>query len=608
VPLQRVGTELHRDARPRYTEEAELAAGIARHITYAYQPIVCIRSGRCFGFEALARGYERLGFASVGTLLDHVHRAGMLPQVDMILQEKAISLAADSLKRTHARLFFNLDNRVLQSADYLPHRTSEILADHGLDPAALCLEISERHAVPDAVRVSEIMRFYRHHAYLFALDDFGTGFSGLQLLYDHHPDILKIDRFFVNGIGDDERKRLFVSTIVNLAHILGVTVVAEGVETEAEFRACKQIGCDLVQGYYVARPTTDISALDEYYPIVTETNRRERRERPGDQRLMRDELVCLPTLSLSDSMATVFETFRSNVNCGFFPVLDARRYPVGVVRECDIKPYIYSPFGKELLQNKVSGRSLRHFISTATACDVNTDAEMILAMYAHTTETAPILVTENFRYLGVLRPESLLKVINEKNLMTARDQNPLTRLPGNNPIGDYLAEVLDDEDSDYALIYFDLDHFKPFNDALGFRQGDRAILMFADVMRVKLNRPAMFLGHIGGDDFFAGLRGLAIEQTEALVLEVLKAFRTNIESFYDAPTRVQGFIIAQGRDGEPAQFPLLSCSAAIVEIPAGPRQGSLDHIVSVIADIKKAAKASPNHLSRHRLGACLYGG
>lgn len=79
-------------------------------------------------------------------------------------------------------------------------------------------------------------------------------------------------------------------------------------------------------------------------------------------------------------------------------------------------------------------------------------------------------------------------------------------------------------------------------------------------------------------------------------------FRDNIESFYDVETRAQGFIVAVGRDGLLAQFPLLSCSAAVVQVPSGPREASLDHLVSVIADIKKAAKASPNHLSRHRLG------
>jgi EAL domain-containing protein (putative c-di-GMP-specific phosphodiesterase class I)/GGDEF domain-containing protein len=580
-----------------------LAFEIGRHVQYAYQPIVDIRTGRCFGFEALLRGHVGLGFASIAALFDHVHHVGILHRVEMMLQEKAVVTAASLLKSTRSRLFFNMDNRVLQLPEFSPGRTTQLLADQGLDPATLCFEISERHAVSNVVRVSEVLRSYRDQSYLLALDDFGTGFSGLQLLYEHHPDIVKIDRFFISGICKDERKRLFVSTIVNLAHILGITVVAEGVETELEFRACKQIGCDLIQGYFIAYPTTNLEELCEIYTIVPEVNRRDRRERQSDQHLMREELIRLPALSLTDSMTRVFEVFRANVNCRFFPVLDHRGYPVGVVRESAIKPYIYSPFGKDLLRNKVSGRTLRHFISPATACDINTDAGMVLAMYAHAVEPLPILVTEDFRYIGVLSPESLLKVINEKNLTQARDQNPLTRMPGNNPVSDYLATVFDNEADDYILAYFDLDNFKPFNDTLGFRQGDRAILMFSDVMRSVLTLPSTFLGHIGGDDFFAGFRGGDAALIERQVAAVLDTFRTNAESFYDPEVRELGYIEAKDRQGRYARFPLLSCSAAVVRVPAGPRPATVDHLVALIADLKKVAKRSDLHLVGCDLGA-----
>ncbi len=598
--MQMTWTEGDGDAIRR-ADGNSLASETCRHIHYNYQPIVCISSGRSFGFEALASGYQSLGFPTMEALFDVAHRLGVLDRIEIMLREQAVATVAATLRRTQARLFFNTDKRTLTLASNMAQQTSEILAVHGLDAASLCLEISERHATSEAVQALDALRSHRLHTHLLVLDEFGSGSSGLQWLYQYRPDFLKIDRFFIQGVCQDERKRLFVGTMVNLAHILGVTVIAEGVETESEFRVCKQVGCDLVQGSYIADPGSDLAMLQETYSIVEETNRRERRDRCGDQRLMRDELIKMPTLSLADSMPMVFETFRSNINCGFFPVLDGRGYPIGVVREVDIKPYIYSPFGKELLKNKVSGRNLRHFISSATTCDVRTNAEMILAMYAQAAEPAPILVTENFRYIGVLRPESLLKVINEKNLQHARDQNPLTRLPGNNPISDYLSEMLDDQDCCYSLIYFDLDHFKPFNDTLGFRQGDRAILMFAEIMRTTLNLPNAFLGHIGGDDFFAGLRDMAPDRVVDLVLDMQSAFRTSIESFYDAETRARGHIVAENREGVRVTYPLLSCSAALIEIPAGPRSASLDQIVSAIADIKKAAKASVNHICRHRL-------
>jgi EAL domain-containing protein (putative c-di-GMP-specific phosphodiesterase class I)/GGDEF domain-containing protein len=599
-----IESETGPDSQTWHFDGLSFIAEAGKRVFFAYQPIVSIRSGQTFGFEALLRGHERIGLPTIGAVFDHADSWGTLHRLEVMLRQKAIAGIAPLLKSSGARLFFNMDNRVLQSPDYVPNRTAEILEAHGLDPSALCFEISEQYAVPNAIRASEILKSYRSKAHLLALDDFGTGFSGLQLLYDQQPNIVKIDRFFISGICRDERKKLFVSSIVNLAHILGITVVAEGIETESEFRACREIGCDLAQGWFIARPTAELPALQEVYPLVAEANRRDRRALPQEKRLIREELIRIPALSISDPMAKVFEIFRNNVNCNFFPVLDQRQYPIGFVRENDLKYYIYSPFGKDLLRNKSAGRSLYDFIISATVCDINADAEQIIAMYSHAQTPSAIIVTENFRYAGVLSAESLLRIINEKNLAHARDQNPLTRLPGNNRINDYLAEALEDQNSDYVMVYFDLDNFKPFNDCFGFRQGDRAILMFSEVLRSCLGLSSIFLGHIGGDDFFAGFRATPLRAVESMVRMVLNHFSRNMESFYEPGIRERGFYQGKDRAGNPAQFPLLSCSAALLHLPQGPRAATVDQVIARISEMKKQAKRADDHIA-HQVMAAL---
>ncbi|MEM1398133.1 MAG: EAL domain-containing protein, partial [Pseudomonadota bacterium] len=94
----------------------------------------------------------------------------------------------------------------------------------------------------------------RSFGFEFAVDDFGQGYSQLKSLYDYEPDILKIDRFFVKDIAHDTKKQLFVRTVVELAHAMGMLVVGEGIETQQELVACRKIGCDLLQGFYIARP------------------------------------------------------------------------------------------------------------------------------------------------------------------------------------------------------------------------------------------------------------------------------------------------------------------------------------------------------------------
>src|SRR3546814_8596416 len=84
-----------------------------------------------------------------------------------------------------------------------------------------------------------------------ALDDFCQGYSRLRLLHEHQPDYVKIDRYFISGISAEPKKRLFLSRIVDVMHVLGICMIAEGVETEAEFRTCKDLGFDLAQGFLV---------------------------------------------------------------------------------------------------------------------------------------------------------------------------------------------------------------------------------------------------------------------------------------------------------------------------------------------------------------------
>ncbi len=283
------------------------------------------------------------------------------------------------------------------------------------------------------------------------------------------------------------------------------------------------------------------------------------------------------------------------------PILDDRRQPIGIVREVDLRGVIYSRYGKDLLHNKALHRGLLDFLRPCPVCDLNTEAEKILEVFSSADNPPGIILVDGFEYVGVLTAASLLRVINEKNLALARDQNPLTRLPGNRSINDHIAAAFDDSAVGWTFVYFDLDNFKPFNDRFGFRQGDRAILMFSEHMRSLLNSTGIFLGHIGGDDFFASFRNASAEQAQTRVAALLESFRRDAESFYDAEARDFGYIVGRGRDGTTQNFPLLSCSAALVALPAGGRAVLMDDLGSIIAGLKKAAKDSPDHLATRTL-------
>ena len=579
------------------TTAPSLLARIDADIGFAYQPIVSMHTGSCYGYEALVQGHRTIGYADPAALLNAAHHLGVLHRADIVLRQKALEGFCALSGTSNTRLFFNLDVRVLDAEDYRPGITTALLARLNLDPSSVCFEIPERSLDTDMTKAETIRSRYREQLFQVAIDEFGSGAAGLKMLYEHQPDLVKINRYFIRHIERDDKKKLFVSSIVSLAHVLGVSVIAVGIETEREFMVCREIGCDLAQGYFIARPTRQVEHTATRYDSIASLSRRARRDRNTDRRLVHDELTQVPSIHVGCSMNEVFETFRQYKEQSFFPVVDNHDQPLGIVRETDLKDFIYSPYGKDLLSNKSYSRGLRYFLSHCPICDINTPAERILSIYALDQNPAGVLIVDDFRYAGVLSMNSLLRIINEKNLAIARDQSPLTRLPGNSSISDYVNSALDDTTSSWIFCYFDIDNFKPFNDTFGFRQGDRAILLFADLMRSRLAFKDTFLGHIGGDDFFAGFRNLQPAQAIETVEQLLTAFRDDMESFYDPESRVRGHIIARDRSGDMRPFPLLTCSSVILTVPEGERTHVTGDVLAArIAEMKLLAKQADNHL------------
>jgi diguanylate cyclase (GGDEF)-like protein len=570
---------------------------VLAELDVALQPIVNIHTGACYGYEALLRGHQQVGFDTPQEVFDLAHGLGVLGKVDLRVREKAIAKFARLPNRHQAKLFLNIDNRTLGSSAEADRHTRSLLQAHGLAPSSVAFELSERHPLGHAGDAVEAFKAFRAQGFRLAIDDFGTGFSGLQMLYFAEPDFLKIDRFFVSDIATDAKKKLFLTQIVAIAHMLGVVVLAEGVECEREYFVCKEIGCDLVQGWLVQRPTTDVAQLKTAYDEVARLARRERRSAVTDSRLIGGLIDRVAPLALDTQMEQVFECFRADTSRGFFPVVDPSGAPVGIVRERELKEFVYSRFGQALISNRGLGRKLSDFVVRCPVADINTKAETILQAYTTVQAGEGIMIVDGLRYEGFLSADSLLRLINEKNLAAAREQNPLTRLPGNNAIHEYVSAALDETEVGHVLVYFDFDNFKPFNDTYGFRLGDRAILLFAELMGKLLPRDSRFAGHIGGDDFFAGFRAMAPGDCEAETRALIERFRSDVESFYDDDTRRRGHIDGVDRSGNACRFPLLGVSAAVLALPSGRPVHSVDAVSQAIAGLKKLAKTSPDHLA-----------
>ena len=392
---------------------------------------------------------------------------------------------------------------------------------------------------------------------------------------------------------------MFLQHIVIMAHLLGSLVVAEGVETPQEYFVCRELGCDLVQGYAVARPTVCLDELELSYANIAALRNQDRRKIETDESLIMAQLDTVVPICIDESINSVFERFMTERERSFFPVVDGVGFPVGLVHERDLKAIIYSMYGRELLRNRRRGTStLANFVKPCSIANVNESTEKILEIFSSLPDSEGVLIVRESRYGGFLPARSLLKIINEKNLQLARDQNPLTRLPGNILIQDYLANAVADSGAAYHFAYLDFDYFKPFNDKFGFRTGDRAILMCADILRAAFGKEGRFVGHVGGDDFFVGFKGTDSDTAFREVRQALDKFKCDVESLYSAEDRQCGHITSISRDGKTQRFPLLTISGAIVHKSAYRPLPAMDNLGALIAEAKKAAKNDEERIVR----------
>ncbi len=581
------------DGRPRWGWQWALEC-----LDFAFQPIVNIHNGICFGHEALLRNWADAGFDSIRNVFDTAAESMILNRVESRLREKAITKFATVPGSHHLKLFYNLDNRCLDMPDYRPGMTSRLLEQHGLTPTALFLEISEQYDIGRAAHLERILTAYRDQGYKLVLDDYGSGFSQLKMLYHCEPDIIKVDRFFISGMDSDKRKEMLVEQVVDLAHLMGTLVVAEGVETEAEYYAAKRVGCDLVQGYLVQHPSRDAVLLQDRYDHIEALSQRDRRAASGDDReLVRTRTRQVQPVRNDATPLSVLHYFREFRDISVVPIIDTDWHPIGVIRESDFKEFSYSQYGRDLLQNPHLRPNLERFIHRCPAVEISEPIERILKVFATAANKDGIIVTEQLRYVGFLDGHALLEMLNEKNTIAARDQNPLTQLPGNNAIYRYVSEALAHVGAGRYFVYFDFDNFKPFNDRFGFRQGDRAILLFAEIMKKRLFTGEWFVGHVGGDDFFVGVERCEAPDLMRHIGDLLDDFSDQIGSFYDAESRENGFIVSADREGNKQRFPLMTVSAAVLRLSDDRSTLSVDDVAPVISELKKAAKRSKIHLA-----------
>jgi blue light- and temperature-responsive anti-repressor len=217
-------------------------------VSFAFQPIVDIESHTVFAYEALVRGPSNESAASVLTSLHPLR----MHAFDRAARIQAIALAASLGLDTGLSL--NFMPHALETLPDAISSTIDAARSAGIAERRIYLEVTEGELIRDLAGFSKNINQYRTSGMQLAIDDFGAGHSGLNLLADFQPDVIKIDMYLVRHIDSNGPRQAIVRAVIQVCGDLGIDVIAEGVETELEYRWFKRSGVRLFQGYFFGRP------------------------------------------------------------------------------------------------------------------------------------------------------------------------------------------------------------------------------------------------------------------------------------------------------------------------------------------------------------------
>jgi diguanylate cyclase (GGDEF)-like protein len=257
----RSGVEVYDSARDLHSRERLVLAGELRDavergvLEVHYQPKVLVGDGRVVGAEALVRWpHPERGLLYPDSFLGAAEQAGLMRALTLVVLDRALAACGRwTAAGRELGVAVNLSASNLLDAS-LPDEVAAALARHGVAPEQLTLEVTEGTILANPLASGEVLAAVRRLGVAVSLDDFGTGHSSLSHVKRLPVDELKIDRSFVTDLVADPTNLAIVASITRLAHSLGMTVTAEGVECEEALDVLAAEGCDLAQGYLFSRP------------------------------------------------------------------------------------------------------------------------------------------------------------------------------------------------------------------------------------------------------------------------------------------------------------------------------------------------------------------
>ncbi len=230
-----------------------------KRVTTLFQPVVRAREGTVFGYEVLTRGPANSSFRNSDMLFSFARESKLAWALEAIALDAALRRLRE-IELTDRKFLLNLEAEMFGQSEFRIHEVTSFFAEHR---GHFVLEITERAAIDDYAVFRVRLDEFRDQGIEVAIDDAGSGYASLEAIAALSPDYLKITKGLVSALGDEPIKQDLVRMLVELAAKINAKTIAEGIETLEEFETCRDIGIDLVQGYYMSYPREELRVAEQ---------------------------------------------------------------------------------------------------------------------------------------------------------------------------------------------------------------------------------------------------------------------------------------------------------------------------------------------------------
>ena len=550
-----------------------------------YQPIVSLKDGKIFGYEALSRISLKSCSFNIEEMFDYAKEMQCLWELEYICRKKALKEIKDDIGRE--KLFLNVDPNIFNDERFQVGMTLSYLKRYNISPENVIFEICERTDIDKIELFQNAVNHYKKQNYQIAIDDFGKDYANFNRIFFLHPMYVKLDISLVKNINNDSVKSSLVEGLVKFCHSENICLIAEGIETKEELLQLIRLGVDYGQGYYLGKPDRKLQKLpNSIGKLIISENQTATVSEEIPSFFGNVGAICqrIGTTTCDTKAIAVFEFMKRQPEITEICVVDNNQKVCGLLTKQFLDKHLGGRYGYSLYSKDMVGNLLSHNY-------LEVDYRMPIEMVSRLALIRPkqvlydaIVVSDNGTYVGIVTVKDLLEASISIQVERAMDTNPLTHLPGNIQIQDKISSLLFSGEK-YSIMYLDLDNFKSYNDVYGFENGDTMLRAVAKCMQDAC-RNREFIGHIGGDDFVIISHDYNLEE---VFRQIIEKFHICLADLYTEEDYAQGCIHSQNRRGEPEIFPLASISGALYTNEKLQAQ-SMNDFSYQIALTKKACK------------------